>query len=61
MSKETGVSSTTVLLFIFIILKLTGNIACSWWWVLSPLWILPAIGIIIIAIVFIIAFIGSIK
>lgn len=42
-------SSTTVssgnlgfcglLTLIFIVLKLTGYIAWSWWWVLSPLWI----------------------
>lgn len=25
--------------FIFIVLKLTGVISWSWWWVLSPLWI----------------------
>ena len=28
-----------VLLIIFIVLKLCGVIAWSWWWVLSPLWI----------------------
>lgn len=28
-----------VLLVVFIILKLCGVIAWSWWWVLSPLWI----------------------
>ena len=27
-----------VLTLIFIILKLTGSIAWSWWWVLCPLW-----------------------
>jgi hypothetical protein len=25
--------------FTFIVLKLTGVIAWSWWWVLSPVWI----------------------
>lgn len=28
-----------ILTLIFITLKLTGYIAWSWWWVLSPLWI----------------------
>lgn len=27
-----------VVLIVFIILKLTGNIDWSWWWVLCPLW-----------------------
>jgi hypothetical protein len=27
------------LTIVFIVLKLTGNIDWSWWWVLSPLWI----------------------
>ena len=29
----------SVLTMLFIALKLTGYIAWSWWWVLSPLWI----------------------
>ena len=28
-----------VLFLIFLVLKLTGIIAWSWWWVTSPLWI----------------------
>ena len=28
-----------ILLVIFIVLKLTGLINWSWWWVLSPIWI----------------------
>ena len=28
-----------VLLVIFIVLKLTGLVDWSWWWVLSPIWI----------------------
>ena len=27
------------LLIVFVILKLCGVIAWSWWWVLSPIWI----------------------
>jgi len=33
---------------IFIILKLTGMITWSWFWVLFPLWILPCLMISII-------------
>ena len=28
-----------ILFIVFLILKLTGVIAWSWWWVTSPLWI----------------------
>ena len=41
-----------ILTLIFITLKLTGYIAWSWWWVLSPLWIpfaiVLGIGIIVL-------------
>lgn len=36
----------SVLALIFIVLKLTGVIAWSWVWVLSPLWICAAIGFV---------------
>jgi uncharacterized protein (DUF983 family) len=35
-----------ILLIVFIVLKLTGVIAWSWWWVLSPLWISLAIYLV---------------
>lgn len=34
-----SISFSTLLLILFIGLKLTDNIDWSWWWVLSPLWI----------------------
>lgn len=37
----------SILTLIFITLKLTGHIAWSWWWVLSPLWITLALAIVI--------------
>ena len=42
MSKESsssGIGLCTVLLIVFLVLKLTGNIDWSWWWVTAPLWI----------------------
>lgn len=44
-----GVGLTTVLFLIFLVLKLTGTITWSWWWVTAPLWIPWAIilGIIL--------------
>ena len=32
-------SILTILFVVFLVLKLTGNIDWSWWWVTSPLWI----------------------
>lgn len=34
-----------VLAIVFIVLKLTGLIDWSWWWVLSPWWIVAIIAI----------------
>ena len=40
-----GVGFLGLLAILFIALKLTGYIAWSWWWVLSPLWI--PVGIVL--------------
>ena len=44
----------TILTIIFVVLKLCKVISWSWIWVLSPLWIYAALGIllVIVAIVF---------
>ena len=34
-----------LLALLFIGLKLTGFIDWSWWWVLSPIWIIMAFGV----------------
>lgn len=36
------------LTLIFIVLKLTGVITWSWWWVLSPLWISFGLAVVFI-------------
>ena len=46
-----GIGLGTVLFLIFMILKLTGNIDWSWWWVTSPLWIPFTILIAVVLIV----------
>ena len=47
-NKQTvGVSIPTVLLVVFIVLKLTDNIDWSWMWVLSPLWGPLALGLVL--------------
>lgn len=45
-----GIGLSGVLLIVFIVLKLCGVIAWSWWWVLCPLWISIAIWLILIVI-----------
>lgn len=52
----TGLSITSVLFIVFLVLKLTGNIDWSWWWVTSPLWIPIALvlGIVFISILIVI-------
>lgn len=46
-----NLSLSTVLFIVFLVLKLTGYISWSWWWVTAPLWAWPVIvfGIIVIA------------
>ena len=40
-----------ILTLILITLKLTGHLVCSWWWVLSPMWIpLGIVAVITISI-----------
>lgn len=60
MSKSTstnngGVGIGTVLTIIFVVLKLTGNIDWSWWWVLSPLWIVGAFILFLLVLLGVIA------
>ena len=38
-SSSGGVSLSTVVFIVFLILKLCNVIDWSWWWVTSPLWI----------------------
>jgi len=46
-----GIGCGTVLLIVFVVLKLTNNIDWSWFWVLSPLWISFAIWFIVLIII----------
>ncbi len=47
-SNNGGIGFVGLLTIVFITLKLTGTIAWSWWWVLSPLWISPLLVLIIL-------------
>jgi hypothetical protein len=46
-----GLSLSSVLTVVFVVLKLTDNIDWSWWWVLSPLWI----GFVLVFVIVVIA------
>ncbi len=60
-SSNGGIGFVGLLTIVFITLKLTGFIAWSWWWVLSPVWItagfiviaisVPLIGAVIVALI----------
>jgi hypothetical protein len=39
---------STMLQTVFIVLKLTGTVAWSWWWVLSPFWISACLAALLI-------------
>ena len=62
MSKQTvtgGVSAWTVLLIVFIVLKLCNLIDWSWGWVFAPFWIPLSIVVLVVIIVLFIYFTKS--
>ena len=46
-----GIGFVGLLTIVFITLKLTNYIDWSWWWVLSPIWIITLIVVVLVAIV----------
>jgi hypothetical protein len=54
-SKSGGIGFTGLLTIVFIVLKLLDKIDWSWWWVLSPIWIVLSIAALIFIIAIIIA------
>lgn len=55
-----GIGFTGLLAILFIALKLTGVIAWSWLWVLSPIWI-PLALLLVIAVVALIVYLATSK
>lgn len=53
-SSSSGIGFTGALTIAFIVLKLTGVINWSWWWVLSPIWISAIIVVIFLLIILIV-------
>lgn len=54
-SSSSGIGFTGLLTIVFIVLKLLGKIDWSWWWVLSPLWIVTALVLVGFLIIIVIA------
>ena len=48
-----GPGLLSLVFIVFLVLKLTGVITWSWWWVTAPLWIPFAIVFIVVAVIFI--------
>lgn len=49
-----GIVFVGLLTILFVALKLTGFVAWSWWWVLSPLWISFLIFVAVVLIIFLV-------
>lgn len=54
-----GIGFAGLLTVAFIVLRLTGHIDWSWWWVLSPLWISGSIVLAILIVILIVYVIAS--
>lgn len=52
MAKEAsgGTSVATVLLIVFVTLKLCGVVGWSWWWVMAPLWVPAGAAVFLLAV-----------
>ena len=54
------ISLLIALFIILLVLKLTGYITWSWWLVTAPLWLVPALFFVIIAIILCLGLVGLI-
>ena len=50
-SSSGGIGFAGLLTVAFIVLKLTGTVTWSWWWVLSPLWISASLAVMFLLII----------
>jgi len=50
-SSSDGIGFIGLLTIVFITLKLLGKIDWSWWWVVSPIWIVTLIVVAIVLII----------
>lgn len=57
---QVGPGFCGTLTIVFLVLKLCGVIAWSWWWVFAPLWIPLCVGLAIVAVVLCLAGLAAI-
>jgi len=50
-----GLGLPAVLGVVFVVLKLVGVIGWSWWWVLAPFWGSFALGLVVLALLALVA------
>ena len=60
-SVQVGPGFLGLLTIVFITLKLTGYIAWSWWWVLSPIWGGFAFAMVLLTFIFLVAWMFNFK
>lgn len=58
-SSSSGIGFAGLLTVLFVGLKLTGYIAWSWWWVLSPLWVGPLVIIAVVLLLLLVAWVAG--
>ena len=54
-----SVGFTGLLFLVFLVLKLTGQIDWSWWWVTAPLWVAPAVVILVLGVLLVGVMLGK--
>ena len=60
MNKSSGMSISSVVGIVFIILKLVGVIEWSWWWVTLPLWGgIVLLGVLLVVLLILAALLGD--
>jgi phosphoglycerol transferase MdoB-like AlkP superfamily enzyme len=52
MDKSSGISIGGILGVAFVVLKLTGVINWSWWWVTAPFWAPLAVALVVMLVCF---------
>lgn len=50
-----------IMFIVFLVLQLCGVISWSWWWVVSPLWIMALFVIAVMILHFVIAFLMELR
>jgi len=54
-SSSGGIGFVGLLTIAFVVLKLTGHVAWSWWWVLAPVWITASFSVAVLAVLLAVA------